>query len=99
MLRLAALEAAVSEVGKMVNEPGFLQLLNEIPEFQVELLEILGTLASNGIRRGSAVEEEREVEYVAQELCEECGPREEGEGYEITTECKGCGKKRTLEFY
>jgi len=45
------------------------------------------------------VEEEREVEYVAQELCEECGPREEGEGYEITTECKGCGKKRTLEFY
>lgn len=96
VLRLAVLETAVSEVAKLVLEPDFLQLLNDVPAFQVELLETLGILAANGMSRRS--DGESEVEYVADVLCEECGPRSEDDGYEVTTECKGCGKKRTLEF-
>jgi hypothetical protein len=96
VLRLAVLEAAVSEVGKMVGEKEFLQLLNDVPEFQMDLLETLGMLAANGLNRG--YEKETEVEYVAGVLCEECGPRREDDGYETTCTCKECGKKKTLEF-
>jgi hypothetical protein len=96
VLRLAVLETAVSEIAKLVLEPGFLQLLNDVPAFQVELLETLGILAANGLDRRS--NGENVVEYVADVLCEECGPRNEDDGYEVTTECKGCGKERTLEF-
>lgn len=40
-----------------------------------------------------------EVEVEAQVLCEECGPRDDEDGYSITRECKGCGKVRTLNFF
>lgn len=40
-----------------------------------------------------------DTELVFAELCDECGPRPEDDGYEVITECKNCGKEKLLEFY
>jgi hypothetical protein len=91
-LRLAVVEAAICEMRNLLAEgtavrDGFLALTSEVGQFQADIYALL-------LRNPT-----RPLEVLAQELCEECGPREEGDGYEVTTECKGCGKERTLEFY
>lgn len=69
---------------------GFLELTSAIPQFQADIYAFL--LCNGNPQR------EVEVVTVCQELCEECGAREEGDGYEVTLECKGCGEERSIEF-
>ncbi|KUJ19441.1 uncharacterized protein LY89DRAFT_731841 [Mollisia scopiformis] len=89
-LRLATLDAGISELRNMLNgphKPGFFRLTQEVPDFQAEIYLLMLENPT------------RPMEVMAPELCQECGPREEGDGYEVTTECKGCGEERTLAFY
>ncbi|TVY41542.1 hypothetical protein LSUB1_G001999 [Lachnellula subtilissima] len=89
-LRMAVVEAAIMEMRLLLADPArerFLQLTSELSDFQAD---IMLTLVHNPMRP---------VEKVVQELCEECGPRSEDDGYEVTTECKSCGAEKTLEFY
>lgn len=65
---------------------GFFKLTAEVPDFQTEIYFLMLDHPT------------RPMEVMAPDLCEECGPREEGDGYEVTTECKGCGKEKTLAF-
>ena len=96
-LRLAVVETAVLELRNLLQEgseqrKGFLELTSAVPQFQTD---IYAFLLCNG--NGNA-QREVEVVTVCQELCEECGAREDGDGYEITMECKGCGEERSIEF-
>lgn len=89
-LRMAVVEAAIMEMRLLLAEPArerFLQITSELSDFQSD---IMLTLVHNPMRR---------VEKVVQELCEDCGPRNEDDGYEVTTECKSCGAEKTLDFY
>ncbi|KAL5322752.1 hypothetical protein ACEPPN_010728 [Leptodophora sp. 'Broadleaf-Isolate-01'] len=94
-LRLAVVETAVLEMRNLLQEGseqrrGFLELTSAIPQFQADIYAFL--LCNGNPQR------EVEVVTVCQELCEECGAREEGDGYEVTLECKGCGEERSIEF-
>jgi hypothetical protein len=40
----------------------------------------------------------RPVQVLTQELCEDCGTRNEDDGYKISVACKGCGTDRALCF-
>jgi len=89
-LRTIVVEAAIIELRQLLEGPvrtRFLRLASDVPGFHAD---VMLTLFHNP---------SRPVEKFAQELCEECGPRDEGDGYEVTTECKSCGMERTLEFY
>ena len=93
-LRLAVVETAVLEMRNLLIEGSdqrkdFLELTSGVPHFQADIYMYL-------LCNGSGTDVQ--VVSVPQELCEECGAREEGDGYEVTTECKGCGEERTLEF-
>jgi hypothetical protein len=89
-LRVAVVEAAIIELRQMLNGPArtrFLRLAADVPDFHADVMLMLFHNPS------------RPMEKFAQELCEECGPRDEEDGYEVSTECKSCGVMRTLEFY
>ncbi|KAL2064367.1 hypothetical protein VTL71DRAFT_4861 [Oculimacula yallundae] len=93
-LKLIVVETAVLEMQNLLLEGSeqrreFLELTSQVPQFQVDIYEFL---MCNG-------NPQREVEVVEvwKELCEECGAREEGDGYAVTMECKGCGKERTID--
>lgn len=93
-LRLAVIETAVFEMQNLLMEGSeqrkdFLALTSEVPQFQADIYAYF-------LFNGPAAE--AQVVTVPQALCEECGAREEGDGYDVTTECKGCGEERTLEF-
>lgn len=78
------------EMGSLLAGPAcnrFLQIMSDIPDFQAGIMLML---LRNPLRP---------YEMLVQELCEECGPRNENDTYEVTEECKGCGKEKTLEFY
>ncbi|KAK0127211.1 hypothetical protein ONS96_006764 [Cadophora gregata f. sp. sojae] len=93
-LRLAVVETAVLEMRNLLVEGSeqrrdFLELTSNVPQFQAD---IYAYFLCNG--PGPEVQ----VVSAPQELCQDCGAREEGDGYKVTTECKGCGEERTLEF-
>jgi hypothetical protein len=89
-LRLALVEAAISEMHKILNDAPIKKRFHEttarVPQFQEEIFRFL------------VANPTRPVQFVMQELCEECGPRPENDNYEVTLTCKGCGEERTLEF-
>ncbi|KAG4427452.1 hypothetical protein IFR05_017065 [Cadophora sp. M221] len=94
-LRLVVVETAVLEMRNLLQEGseqrrGFLELTSAVPQFQADIYAFL--LCNGNSQR------EVEVVTVCQELCEECGTREEGDGYEVTLECKGCGEEKSIEF-
>ncbi|TVY71362.1 hypothetical protein LSUE1_G006989 [Lachnellula suecica] len=89
-LRVAVVEAAIMELRSLLTEPvrtRFFQITNDVPGFQAD---IMLALFDSPIRP---------LERVALELCEECGPRDENDGYKATMDCKSCGAEKTLEFY
>ncbi|TVY17009.1 hypothetical protein LARI1_G004854 [Lachnellula arida] len=89
-LRMAVVEAAIMEMRLLLADSArerFLQITSELSDFQAD---IMLTLVHNPMRP---------VEKFVQELCEDCGPRNEDDGYEVTAECKSCGVEKTLEFY
>ncbi len=91
-LRLVVIEAAVTEMRNLLQEPTrsrFLDVTSRVKDFQAEVIMFLMQHPSRPV----------DVEYVFAELCDECGPRADDDGYEVTTECKGCGKEKTLEFF
>jgi hypothetical protein len=90
-LRLIVVEAAVTEIRNLVKEPRFLDLTSSVKDFQADIYLFL----LNPPPRVVQVE----PQYVFAELCDECGPRDENDGYEVETECKGCGKLKSLAFY
>lgn len=93
-LRLVVIEAAVTEMRNLLQEPTrsrFLDVTSAVKDFQAEVLLFLMQHPSRPVGV--------DVEYVFAELCDECGPRAEDDGYEVTTECKACGKEKTLEFF
>lgn len=90
-LRLIVIEAAVTELRNLVDESRFIELTSTVKDFQADIYLFLMNHPPRAIRM--------ETEYVFAELCDECGPRADDDGYEVTTECKGCGKTKTLEFY
>ncbi|KAE9367702.1 hypothetical protein N431DRAFT_349711 [Stipitochalara longipes BDJ] len=90
-LRLIVVEAAATELRNLVNEPRFLDLTSSVKDFQVDIYLFLVNHPSRTIQV--------EPEYIFPELCDECGPRNDNDGYEVETECKGCGKLKTLAFY
>lgn len=59
----------------------------EVPAFQKD---VMCTMVENPASQ---------VQVLVPELCEECGPRAEDDGYQVTTTCKGCGVEKTFEFY
>jgi hypothetical protein len=87
-LRIAVVEAAVSEMRKLLGDDDvrnrFFEVMTDTPDFMTDVMTLLV--------------EHPERPVLMQELCEECGPRGEGEGYEVTVSCKTCGKDRTVEF-
>jgi hypothetical protein len=88
-LRDVVIEAAAIEMRSLLEEPArtpFLKLTADFPEFQGDLYMFL--LSSLSMPLG----------VVIPHLCEECGPRDEDDGYEVTTDCKGCGQEKTLSF-
>lgn len=94
-LRLAVVETAVLEMRSLLAEgseqrKGFLELTTQVPEFQADIYKFLW---SNG-----GPQRQVEVIEVVHELCEQCGRSDEGDGYEITLECKRCGEERTIEI-
>jgi hypothetical protein len=90
-LRLIVIEAAVTELPNLINESRFFDLSSAVKGFQADIYLFLMNHPSRPIQT--------ETEYVFAELCDECGPRADDDGYEVSTECKGCGKVKTLEFY
>lgn len=89
-LRLVVVEAAIIELRQLLAGPArtrFLRLAADVPDFHADVMLMLFHNPSHP------------AEKFAQELCEECGPRDEDDGYEVSTECKSCGVMRTLEFY
>lgn len=65
----------------------FFEFLVEVPEFHTDVL------------RWFADNPSRPVQVVAQQLCEECGPMSEENKYVLDTQCRGCGKRKSMEFY
>ncbi|CZT48804.1 uncharacterized protein RSE6_09556 [Rhynchosporium secalis] len=83
-LKLAVVETAVLEMQNLLREGSeqrreFLELTSQVPQFQIDIYDFL---MCNG-----NPQKEVEVVTVCQELCEECGAREEGDGYEVILEC------------
>lgn len=64
------------------------EVMNEVQQFQEDIPMTLFNKATQQVK----------VEYVAQELCEERGLRPDGDGYQVTEICRGCGRDRTLDF-
>jgi len=89
-LRLTVIEAAVTELPNLIDEPRFLELTSTLKDFQADIYLFLMNHPSIPVQL--------ETEYVLPELCDECGPRADDDGYEVTMECKSCGKEKTLEF-
>jgi len=90
-LRLIVVEAAITELRNLVNEPRFLHLTSTLKDFQADIYLFL----LNNPPRHVQVE----PQYVYAELCEDCGPRDDDDGYEVETECKSCGKVKSLAFF
>jgi hypothetical protein len=90
-LRNIVAEAAVFEMRSLLDGPfraGFLSLTTKVPDFQTDIYDLF---IKNPSRPMELVE-------VRLELCGQCGPMTEDDGYEVTTECKHCGEERTLRF-
>jgi hypothetical protein len=90
-LRRVVVEAAVTDLRNLVHESRFFDLTSTVKDFQADIYLFLMNHPSRPVNT--------ETEYLFAELCEECGPRDSDDGYEVTTECKGCGKEKTLEFF
>jgi hypothetical protein len=90
-LRLVVVDAAVTELRNLVHESRFLDLTGTVKDFQADIYLFLMNHLSRPVNT--------ETEFLFAELCGECGPRDSDDGYEVTTECKGCGKEKTLEFF
>jgi hypothetical protein len=90
-LRRVVVEAAVTELRNLVHESRFFDLTSTVKDFQADIYLFLMNHPSRPVNT--------ETGYLFAELCEECGPRDSDDGYEVTTECKGCGKEKTLEFF
>jgi hypothetical protein len=91
-LRLVVIDAAVTEMRNLLQEPTrsrFLDVTSAVKNFQAEIYMFLIEHLSRPM----------DTELVFAELCDECGPRPEDDGYEVITECKNCGKEKLLEFY
>ena len=90
-LRNAVVEAAVTEMkmllGSDKEQKSFFEVLAENPEFHTDILRFL------------ADNPERPVQVVIQQLCDDCGPVREEDKYVIDTECRDCGKMKSMEFY
>lgn len=90
-LRIALAKIAISEMRHMLEDEKwwerFVEVTNEVPAFQRDIMAMMVEYPVS------------QVQVVVQELCEECGPRAEDDGYQVTTACKGCGVDKTLEFY
>ena len=65
----------------------FFEFSVEVPEFHIDVL------------RWFVDNPDRPVQLVVQQLCEECGPMSEEKKYVLDTECRGCGKTKSMEFY
>ncbi|TAQ86071.1 hypothetical protein B7494_g5617 [Chlorociboria aeruginascens] len=80
-LRIPVAEAAVIEMRGVLDNVAvrrrFLQVLRENTEFLIDVLD--GMSKEIGYHK----EGKKEVDARALELCEECGPRPDGDGYEI----------------
>jgi hypothetical protein len=91
-LRLVVIEAAVTEMRNLLQEhtrSRFLDVTSTVKDFQAEMFLFLMQHPSRPVA----------FEYVFPALCNECGPRDDGDGYELMMNCKKCGDKKTLEFY
>jgi len=90
-LRVTVVEAAVSESPQLLGDEsvwvGFKEVLNEVPEFQRDFMTMLVQYP------------DRPVHVAKPELCEDCGPRNEDDGYQMSVVCKGCGVSKTMEFH
>jgi hypothetical protein len=90
-LRLIVIEAAVTELCHLINESRFFDLTSTVKDFQSDIYLFLINHPSRPLLT--------ETEYMFAALCDECGSRDEDDGYEVSTECKGCGEVKTLKFY
>lgn len=89
-LRAMVVEAAVTELPHLLQEPRFFDITSSVKDFQADIYLFLFNHPTRPVLT--------DVEYVLPALCDECGPRAEDDGYEILVECKACGKEKTLEF-
>jgi hypothetical protein len=90
-LRHVVVQAAVTELRNLLHEPRFFDATSSVKDFQADIYLFLMNYPARPVQT--------ETEYVFAELCDECGPRADDDGYEVSTECKGCGKVKTLEFF
>lgn len=84
------LSAAVTELKNLLLVDvyeNFFGLTAEVKEYQADIYIMLVRFPN------------RLVEAVSQELCDECGPQDDDDGYEVMVECKSCGKEKALAFY
>jgi hypothetical protein len=90
-LRNAVIEAAVTEMKTLLDDENvkssFFEVLREVQGFHTDILRFL------------ADNPNRPVQVVVQQLCDECGPISEEKKYILDTECRGCGKMKSMEFY
>ena len=89
-LRNVVVQAAVSEMHTFLGEnkawDRLTGLMAAVPEFQKDIMCVM-------VEHG-----DREVIAMPQELCKACGPRDEGDGYQMQATCKCCGVEKTLEI-
>lgn len=88
-LRFAVVEAAVVEMGNLLQElvrERFFQLTSDVPDFQADILTYF--------LRNPA----RSVEIEVPILCESCGPQNEEEPYTVEHTCRGCGGRKPIQF-
>lgn len=89
-LRTEVVDAALTELSKILSSPPvlsrFQEICNEVPQFHADFLSIL-----------MEMKDEKENLDGSQPLCNSCGPREEG--YEIEVTCRSCGKGCLFGFH
>lgn len=89
-LRLAVVDTAVSEMKAFLANPAvwtsFTGIMAELPVFQKDVMYVM-TMA-----------QDKPPELRPTELCKDCGPRAEGDGYEVHMTCQGCGSRKSIKF-
>ncbi|KAH8653198.1 hypothetical protein BGZ60DRAFT_436112 [Tricladium varicosporioides] len=88
-LRFAVVEAAVIEMGSLLQRPireRFFQLTSDVPDFHADILTYL-------LRNPT-----RPLEIEVPILCETCGPASEEEPYAVEHACRGCGEQKSIRF-
>lgn len=89
-IRQAVVQAAVSEMRMLLGEneawDRLTTVMAEVPGFQKDIMSVM-------VEHG-----DRQVTALPQELCKVCGPRAEGDGYQIQVTCKCCGVEKSLEI-